>query len=80
MRVGESHQILTGAISFLLELILLLYMALILLFAIASIVIIDFIGRTIWKYMGAVCGFNSSLWSDDVPYEENLLYAFPDYK
>lgn len=33
---------------------MLLYMALILLFAIASIVIIDFIGRTIGNYMGAV--------------------------
>lgn len=33
-----------------------------------------------WKLYGSCCGFNSSLWSDDVPYEENLLYAFPDYK
>ena len=33
---------------------MLFYMALILLFAIASVVIIDFIGRTIGNYMGAV--------------------------
>ena len=54
VRVGESHQILTGAIKLSFGTYMLLYMALILLFAIASIVIIDFIGRTIGNYMGAV--------------------------
>ena len=32
------------------------------------------------KLYGSCCGFNSSMWGDNVSYEENLLYALSDHK